>query len=245
MTDTTNNPVVEDADDGVNYIDLDTLNEYERAAFKDKLELRQLVAETEQAEAEALEKTLAAADQERKRAFRVRGVTDGVFELSDAVSGAIVDYLTERIEAFVEHYQDDDDKPGIEFIIHSPGGEVFSGWKLFDTLRAASLAGHEVTTKVRGFAASMGSVLAQAGDVRVVGPESWTMLHEPSSISFGKSSQMMDEAKFMERLKKQMIDVYSRKSGNPPATIKKWLERKDFWLTAQEAVDRGLADRIG
>lgn len=127
----------------------------------------------------------------------------------------------------------------ITIVLNSPGGEVFSGLLLFDTLRASD---SNIITVTRGLAASMGSILAQAGDVRLVSKHSWYMVHEPSSIAWGKMGDIKREAKMLERLHEQLCDILAERSSLSRADIKRRSQDKDWWLSAEEALEVGFFD---
>ena len=132
----------------------------------------------------------------------------------------------------------DDD---ITVILNSPGGEIFSGLLLFDTLRAFP---GEVTTIVRGLGASMGSILAQGGDHRAISSNSWYMVHEPATIAWGKMGDIKREAKVLERIHDQMCGILSERSNLTKAEIKRRSQDKDWWMNAQEALDFGFFDEL-
>jgi len=157
-----------------------------------------------------------------------------------------VDSLSmERLRVSTARYAVAYPKAPITLIISSPGGSVYDGWVLFDHLRALSADGHKITTVVRGMAASMAAVLAQAGDVRIIGPESFLMIHEPSSVAWGKTSALLDEVAMMKRLRQQMEQVFARRSKLSASEIKKRTLKFDWYVSAKESKAFGFADRIG
>lgn len=133
----------------------------------------------------------------------------------------------------------------IKIVFNSPGGSVFAGMALYDFLLELREKGHHITTEARGYAASMGGILLQAGDERVVGANAHIMIHEISSISMGKASDLEDELKLVERLQEKALDILSERSSMTKAQIRRKWKRKDWWLDAGEAVELGFADRIG
>jgi ATP-dependent protease ClpP protease subunit len=144
-------------------------------------------------------------------------------------------------------------------VIDSPGGSVIDGMHLFDQLSVYSkrpwdvanrIPGtkgtHKTTMTVRGYAASMAGILLQAADERVIGPESYLMIHEISSFTGGKIGEIKDEVKFMEKISQRVVEIFVARSGRiTEEQFKKEWERKDWWLTSQEALDLGFVDRIG
>ena len=135
----------------------------------------------------------------------------------------------------------------IELVLFSPGGSVLAGMALYDHLVAMRQEGWKVTTVVRGFAASMGSILLQAGDVRVCGPESYILIHEISTGAIGKISELEDEVAAAQLIMNRVWDIFvSRSNGKlTKAKIRALARRKDFWLDSSEALKLGIVDRIG
>ena len=122
---------------------------------------------------------------------------------------------------------------------------MFDGFILLDHLRALSAEGHKITTVVRGMAGSMAAVLTQAGDVRIIGPESYLVIHEPSSAAWGKTSDMIDEVEMMKRLSRQMEELFARRSKLSAKEIKAKTLKKDWYINSKEAKTHGFCDRIG
>lgn len=138
----------------------------------------------------------------------------------------------------------------MNIIMHSGGGNALAGLSLFDQLTAYSTRGggkHWVTVTIRGVAASMAGVLVQAADERVIGPESYLMIHELSAQTGGKIGEMKDAMKFYEMLGSRIANVYVNRSGGRTSLGEfqaLWTDR-DVWMDAPEALARGFVDRIG
>ena len=145
----------------------------------------------------------------------------------------------------LQHWHRQDPTCDIELVLNSPGGEVLHGLALFDDLIALRAAGHKITTVVRGMAASMGGILLQAGDERVIGKNSHVLIHEISTSSIGKLSEIEDEAAFAKQLSDQLVEILAERSTMTAQQIKRKWRKMDWWLSAQESVDLGFADRIG
>lgn len=134
--------------------------------------------------------------------------------------------------------------------INSDGGSALDGLHLFDQLWAYSIRGggtHKVTTTVKGRAASMAAILAQAADERIIGPQSWLMIHKVSAGTSGKVGEMMNTVKFLEHMCDRIATVFvDRANGKIDADTfaKKW-EHADWWLSAEQALQYGFVDRIG
>lgn len=132
----------------------------------------------------------------------------------------------------------------ITVILNSPGGSVLDGLALYDFLRHLSAKGHFITVKVYGMAASMGGILLQAGDKRIVGPEAEVLIHEVSSGTAGKVSMMQDRLDFSARLWDKLAKILAKRSSMTKTQIKRKAHKFDWWLTAREAVRLGFADEV-
>lgn len=214
-------------------------------ALRRELELEQAKLELEEQRAK-VEQAKLQLDVERRiheRTFKYDREEHGNFQMLGVIDSRSCHYLLKDVERFA--YLHDDAPMTITF--ETPGGSVLPGLGLFDSLRAISDAGHNITTVVRGYAASLGAILLQAGDVRLVGPESMFMIHEVSSMSMGKLSEMEDDLKFTAKLNTRMFDILARRTDGKytGAKIYTKVKKTDWWLTADEAVENGFADRIG
>jgi ATP-dependent Clp endopeptidase proteolytic subunit ClpP len=132
----------------------------------------------------------------------------------------------------------------ITVIFNSPGGSVLDGLALFDYLRRLRSVGHYVSTMALGRAASMGAVLLQAGDHRVVGENAFLLIHEVSNQSTGKVSEMEDGVEFTRRLQKRLLAIHGARCSLTEVQIARRWTRKEWWLGAHEAVALGLADEV-
>lgn len=141
-----------------------------------------------------------------------------------------------------------DDSKDITMYINSPGGSVVDGLAIYDTMRYIK---PDVSTVVVGMAASMGSILLSGGakGKRYALPNAEIMIHQPSGGSKGMASDMEIAWKQMERCKEKLTRYLVANSGrNPddPNDYQKVLKDmdRDYWMTAQEALDYGLVDKI-
>lgn len=132
----------------------------------------------------------------------------------------------------------------INMYINSEGGSVYDGLAVYDVMQYIKCP---VATYVTGMAASMGSFIAQAGTagMRYLLPRSVTMIHQPSSGTRGKVSDMEIDLKESLRIKKEMTELYVKHNsrGIGYDQFERLMDR-DRWLTAREALDLGLADHI-
>jgi len=130
----------------------------------------------------------------------------------------------------------------INFYINSPGGSVTAGMSIYDTMQFIKSPVHTI---VLGQAASMGSLLAQAGEPgkRKILPNARHMIHQPLGGMQGQASDVEIQAKELVRWKKVLTDIYVKHTGKAYEELEKDMDR-DNYMTAQEAVDYGLADTV-
>lgn len=137
----------------------------------------------------------------------------------------------------------DSEKP-ITVLVNSPGGEVFSGFAIFDVMKAISAPVHTVVT---GFAASMGSIImlgAEKGK-RFATKNSKVLIHQPLIGGFfqGRATEIEIQAKEIQETKDRIIDLYQAETGQDKEKIAKDIE-VDYWMTAEEALEYGLINKI-
>lgn len=144
-----------------------------------------------------------------------------------------------------ERWQKLDPKAPITIILTSPGGSVIPGVALFDHILALRSRGCEVIIVVRGYAASMAAILLQAGSKRVMGPQSYLLIHEVSAGTGGKMGEMEDDLGFYRMLQGRIVDIFATRSKLTKKEIRDKWRRKDWWLDSTEAMKLGLVDEIG
>mgnify|MGYP003115127056 FL=1 len=137
-----------------------------------------------------------------------------------------------------------DPKCDIEIIFSSPGGSIIDGFELFDFLQDLRSKGHHLTTGTLGYAASMAGILLQAGDVRWVGQQAWVMIHRAAFGAWGKTYEIEDEVKFIQRIEERILGIFTSRSNLSKNKIKRNWDRKDWWISADEAMEAGLVDEI-
>jgi ATP-dependent Clp endopeptidase proteolytic subunit ClpP len=199
-----------------------------------RLEVRKLELETLRAELE-LE---AVRRHEREQAADHRAAQVYTF-----YSGVDADSVQQCMAELGRWSRRDPGAP-ITVIFNSPGGHVLDGLALFDYLRQLRAMGHRITTIALGRAASMGAVLLQAGDRRVIGENAFMLVHEVSNNSAGKVSELEDGMEFTKRLQKRLLAILSERSTLAERELQRRWARKEWWLDAREAVDLGLADAL-
>jgi ATP-dependent Clp protease protease subunit len=124
--------------------------------------------------------------------------------------------------------------------INSPGGSVFDGIAIYNALKRHDA---RITVWVDGIAASIASVIAMAGDEVVMPENAMLMIHDPSALVIGTAADMRGMADALDKMKAGMVAAYRDKSGRDDAEIEA-LMQAEAWLSAEEAVDLGLADRV-
>jgi ATP-dependent Clp endopeptidase proteolytic subunit ClpP len=198
-------------------------------------------AEARRFDAEARVAVLEADTKERaRREFDAADVLHHVYRFTGIVDKGSVDKCVTKLTEW--HRLD----PGcdIEVIFFSPGGEVISGFALFDHLRWLSSQGHKITTGCTGMAASMGGVLMQAGDHRWASGQSWYMIHRAAFGAAGKTYEVEDEVAWVKRIEKRIIDIFVSRSNLTEPKIRRRWDRTDWWIDADECLALGLVDEI-
>ena len=130
----------------------------------------------------------------------------------------------------------------IQIYINSPGGSVYAGLAIYDTMQYIS---SDVATICTGYAASMGAVLMCAGQKgkRTALPHSRIMIHQPLGGAQGQASDIEITYKEINKLKKELYTIIADHSGQKYAQIEKDGDR-DFWMTAEEAKAYGMIDDV-
>ena len=162
---------------------------------------------------------------------------------SVVISQQVDSKLSEKILNQIVLLEQEGGELPITVFINSPGGEIFSGFAIFDMLKFVSCP---VTTIVTGFAASMGSVLSLAADKgrRFAMPQSKIMIHQPLLMGYqGRASECEIQAREILKTRDHLVSLYSDQTGKSHDDIKKALDR-DNWFTAKEALDYGLLDKV-
>lgn len=137
---------------------------------------------------------------------------------------------------------DNPDGEDLELEINSPGGSVFAGFEMYSLLREAKCGTVAIVQSLAGSAAS--TVMAGCKEVRM-SPVAQVMVHLPSSQVEGNQNDMRHEAKVLEQITQSILNGYEEKcAGKATRDRLDHLMRAESWLTAQEAVDLGLADSI-
>ena len=135
-------------------------------------------------------------------------------------------------------------KKPIKIVLNSVGGEVYSGLLLFDTIKDLIKNGIEVTCEVRGLAASMGIIILQAGTRRLAAKYSRLLVHEVSSWSFGKATELEEQTEETKKVNEMLATILSERSGKTVQEIQNLIKKKEYWMSAEEALQLKFIDEI-
>ena len=155
---------------------------------------------------------------------------------------AIDDYTADVIQAQLLFLESIDSAKDISIYLNSPGGSVYAGLGIYDTMQYIR---PKVSTICTGLAASMASVLLCAGEkgMRCALPHSRVMIHQPMGGAEGQASDMEITCREIQKLKKELYEIIAKHSGQPYEKVYADSDR-DHWLTAEEAKEYGMIDEI-
>jgi|TARA_B110000037_G_scaffold214958_1_gene271651 ATP-dependent Clp protease protease subunit len=160
------------------------------------------------------------------------------------LNGEVNDHTSNLVVAQMLFLESQNSAEDINFYINSPGGVVTAGLAIYDTMQFIK---SPVSTIVMGQACSMGSFLAMAGEPgkRLVLPNSRTMIHQPSGGAGGQATDMEIQVKEIIKMKESLTRMYEKHNskGKTYEELVNAMERDNF-MSAQEAVDFGLADKV-
>jgi ATP-dependent Clp protease, protease subunit len=154
----------------------------------------------------------------------------------------IDDQVSNLIVAQLLHLESTDPEKDISIYINSPGGDVYSGLAIYDTMQFIK---PEVTTLCFGIAASMGSLLLAGGakGKRLALPNSRILIHQPSAGFEGQAADIDIHAREVLALRDRIDQIYADHTGKPLEQVHDDMER-DRFFRADEAADYGLIDRV-
>jgi len=155
---------------------------------------------------------------------------------------AIDDYVANIIQAQLLFLESVDAKKDIQIYVNSPGGSVYAGLGIYDTMQYIN---PDVATICTGIAASMGAVLLCAGEKgkRTALKHSRVMIHQPMGGAHGQASDIEITHKEIQKLKKELYDIIALHSGKDYDTVWKDSDR-DYWMKAAEAKKYGMIDEV-
>jgi len=158
------------------------------------------------------------------------------------VGSAIDDQIANLVVAQLLYLSREDSDRDISMYINSPGGQIYAGLAIYDTMK---MIPNKISTVAVGVTASFGTVLLAAGakGSRYALPHSTIHMHQPLGGTQGQASDIEIQAKEILRLKSSLNKILSESTGKELETIEKDTER-DFYLNAEQAVEYGLVDKI-
>ncbi len=154
----------------------------------------------------------------------------------------IYDDVANIIQAQLLFLESQDSERDIQIYLNSPGGSVYAGLGIYDTMQYLK---PDISTICTGMAASMAAVLMCAGakGKRYALPHSRIMIHQPMGGTQGQASDIEIEAREIQKLKKELYEIIAFHSGKDYEQVWKDSDR-DYWMTAAEAKEYGMIDEI-
>ncbi len=154
----------------------------------------------------------------------------------------INDYVANIVTAQMLFLESTDRTRDIQMYINCPGGSVYSGLGIYDTMQYIT---PDVSTITIGIAASMGQILMCAGTKgkRTALKHSRIMIHQPSAGAGGQASDILITVNEVKKIKQELYEITALHTGQPVEKIAEDSSR-DFWMTAAEAKDYGLVDEV-
>lgn len=160
------------------------------------------------------------------------------------LEGEVHDHMANLIVAQLLFLESENPDKDISLYINSPGGSVTAGMAIYDAMQFVK---PDISTIIMGQACSMGSLLATAGSPgkRFILPNARHMIHQPSGGARGQATDMEIQVKEILQMKRSLTEIYvnHNSKGKTFPELQKDMER-DFFMSAQESVDYGLADSV-
>jgi ATP-dependent Clp protease, protease subunit len=158
------------------------------------------------------------------------------------IGDSIDDQIANLVVAQLLHLESDDPDKDISLYVNSPGGVVYAGLAIYDTMQYVA---PDVQTIGFGTAMSMGALLLTGGakGKRLVLPNARMLIHQPTGGFQGQSTDIEIHAKETLALRRRLDEIYAHHTGQTVEQVHADMER-DRYLTAEEAVEYGLADRV-
>jgi ATP-dependent Clp protease protease subunit len=152
------------------------------------------------------------------------------------------DYIASIIQAQLLFLESSDARSDVQIYINSPGGEVYSGLGIYDTMQYVNM---DVATICTGIAASMAAVLLCAGakGKRTALKHARVMIHQPLGGIGGKVSDIMISVNEMRKIKEELYEIIANHSGQPLDKVMADSDR-DYWMRALEAKEYGMIDEV-
>lgn len=210
-------------------------------AARAEAEARKVTAEAESDEAAAAKEKLELLKYKEDQAkLQASDQENFVYRFSGGVDKTSVIKCRNKLTQWSRRFP----KCDIEIVFASPGGGITAGFELFDYIQQLRAKGHHITTGSLGMAASMAGILLQAGDRRWIGHQSWILIHRAAFGAIGKTFEIEDEVAWIKRIEERIINIFTARSSLTKLKIKRNWDRKDWWISADEAIEVGLVDEI-
>ena len=154
----------------------------------------------------------------------------------------IDDQIANLIVAQLIHLESEDPEKDIQIYVNSPGGQVYSGLAIYDTMQYIK---PDIQTTCVGIAMSMGAVILAGGakGKRVALPNAKILIHQVSGGFQGQATDIEIQARETINLKRRLEEIIAEHTGKPTEQVAKDMER-DYFLTSQEAQDYGIIDNV-
>lgn len=169
-------------------------------------------------------------------------LADRVFTFANIIRNETVQNCMRTLDVWARQ------EPGchMTIVLNSPGGDAFAGFALIDFINELRARGHTITIKVIGAAMSMAVTVLQAADERVIGPNSYLMIHEAQLELAGdfSYSDMGDNHKRTGRIQDRVFKLIADRSKMSVTQIKNKAKKNDWLIDADEALKYGFVDRI-
>jgi ATP-dependent Clp protease protease subunit len=158
------------------------------------------------------------------------------------VGTAIDDQVANLVVAQLLYLSHENPEENIQMYINSPGGQIYSGLAIYDTMK---MLPNKIQTVAVGVTASFGTVLLAAGTkgMRYALPHATIHMHQPLGGAEGQASDIEIQAREILRLKARLIDILSKNTGQTKEVIERDTDR-NFYLDAAQAVDYGIVDKV-
>ena len=188
-------------------------------------------------------------DEEEEEKEEEKGSRDGEFlgrSLIKArtilISDPVDPKLTARITGQLLYLDQEDPKTPIKIFINSPGGSVFDGYAIYDAIRFVRPRVKIISTGLSASAATVIGLAAEKED-RLAFPNARIMIHQPSIRSYGVAEDVKRTAEQVIKTRRVINELYAQETGQTFEKVAEDTDR-DYWMSAQEAVDYGLITRI-
>ena len=158
------------------------------------------------------------------------------------IGAPVDDQLANLVVAQLLHLESEDQDKDISLYINSPGGNIYSGLAIYDTM---TFVKPDINTMCVGVAMSMGSLLLGAGTngKRAALPNSKILIHQPSAGFQGQSTDIEIHAREILKVRERIDEIYAEHTGRPTEQVRADMER-DRFFTAEQALEYGLIDNV-